>query len=321
MTYFQKIRCVFFFLYIIYIPKKKTKQEFITESNILHNNKYSYDNILYINNKTKVEIVCSIHGVFKQRSNDHLSNKGCPKCGKINSSNRQRNDKNFFIENANKKHNSKYDYKLVKYHNNKTKVEIICPEHGKFSIRPYSHLNGQTCKYCSRVIYIHDDFIKKANEIHNNKYTYVGKYVDMSSKLEIICPEHGSFSIRPKDHIHLKQGCSKCSSSKGETKILKVLEKYNINYETQKIFEGLRSDKNVYLKYDFYLSEYNMCIEFDGDQHYRPIKYFGGYTYFIKQKIHDNKKDKYCEENNIYLLRIPYYEFNNIEEILLNNFF
>ncbi len=298
--------------------KRKTKKEFILDSNKLHKNKYNYKNVIYVNNKTKVDIICSKHGIFKQRPNDHLSNKGCPKCGKINMSNRNRNTIEHFIEKVNKKHNNKYDYSLIDYKNNKTKIVIICPEHGKFTIRPDSHLNGQTCKYCSRDIYKHTDFVKKANEIHSYKYLYNNEYINMNSKLVIICPEHGKFLIRPKDHIHSKQGCNKCSFSKGESKIMYILDKHNIKYKEQKTFEMLRGYKNSYLKYDFYLPEYNICIEYDGEQHYKPINFFGGEKQFLKQKEYDNKKDVYCKENNIHLLRIPYYDFDNVETILSN---
>ena len=70
------------------------------------------------------------------------------------------------------------------------------------------------------------------------------------------------------------------------------------------------------MPFDFYLPAYNLCIEFDGEQHFKSIKHFGGEKRLSIQKIKDNIKTEYCKNNNIKLLRIPYYDFNNIEKIL-----
>ena len=88
----------------------------------------------------------------------------------------------------------------------------------------------------------------------------------------------------------------------------------NILYEREKQFKDCR-DKQV-LPFDFYLPDYNLCIEYDGEQHFKEVKWFGGKEGFEKRVKHDNMKNKYCEDNNINLLRIPYTEFENIENIL-----
>ena len=123
-----------------------------------------------------------------------------------------------FIEKANKIHNNKYDYSKVEYTNNKTKVCIICPTHGEFWQIPNSHLLNHGCPKCAvekrketQKIPI-NKFIEKSKLIHKDKYDYSKvKYELIKDKVEIICPEHGSFFQRAQDHLN-GHGCAKCNS-------------------------------------------------------------------------------------------------------------
>ena len=99
--------------------------------------------------------------------------------------------------------------------------------------------------------------------------------------------------------------------SKGEQKIINILKKYNISYVYQKTFNDCR-DK-LPLPFDFYIQEYNLCIEFDGMHHYKPI---WGEDRFLTTKLHDAMKDNYCRWNDIDLLRISYLENKNLDIIL-----
>jgi hypothetical protein len=106
--------------------KKKSKSDFINEANIIHNNKYDYSLVEYTNNNTKVKIICPEHGVFEQKPLKHINNKqGCKACGIISRVKKESNNTKIFIVKANEVHNNKYDYSLVEYINNKTKVKII----------------------------------------------------------------------------------------------------------------------------------------------------------------------------------------------------
>lgn len=104
-----------------------TKEEFITRANLLNNNKYSYDKVIYKNNYTKVIITCPIHGDFEQIPRNHLNGNQCPKCARI-----KRSLKDHFVEKAIQIHGNKYNYSKVEYKTNKDKVCIICPKHGEF---------------------------------------------------------------------------------------------------------------------------------------------------------------------------------------------
>ena len=111
------------------------------------------------------------------------------------------------------------------------------------------------------------------------------------------------------------QSCG-CLISTKELKISKLLKKYNINFFQQKIFSDLKGIGNGYLRFDFYLPEQNIVIEYQGEQHYFPINKFGGQVSFEKQQIHDNIKRDYCKKNNIKLIEISYKEEDDIENII-----
>ena len=149
------------------MPKKSTREEFIKISNESHNNIYNYDNVIYINNITKVEIICPTHGKFKQIPKDHKRGIGCSECGKIKSIKSRSHTLEYFIEMSNIKHQNKNDYSLIKsYTNNRTKVQIICKEHGVFSQLVEHHLNGLTgCIKCQS-----KKRIKTCLEIYGEEY-------------------------------------------------------------------------------------------------------------------------------------------------------
>ncbi len=160
------------------------------------------------------------------------------------------------------------------------------------------------------------EFIKKATKIHLNLYCYkYVNYINSHTNIKIKCKEHGIFLQQPGIHI-FGQGCPSCNSSKGELKIKKHLQESKIKFEQQKIFSGCKN-KRV-LPFDFYLPNINTCIEYDGQQHFNQICYFGGQKSFNEIKKNDKIKTKYCQENNIILKRISFREFKNIEKILIS---
>ena len=291
--------------------KKLTKDEFIKKANIIHNNKYDYSKVIYKNNKTKIIIICPIHGEFLQRPSHHLRNQNCPKCNIVLSIN------NNFISKSILIHNNKYNYDKVIYKNNHTKVIIICYIHGEFLQTPKEHLRGSGCPKCfghpkSNI----EEFINKSNIIHNNKYDYSKFiYINNHTKGIIICPIHGEFLQTPCSHLR-GRSCSKCNFSIGELKIERYLKENNIKFENQKRFKDCR-DK-LPLPFDFYILELNMCIEFDGRQHFSFDDTWGGEKEFILRQLHDKLKTEYCLNNNIKLFRIKYYELNNIKNIIKN---
>lgn len=355
------------------MSRRLTTNEFILKANDIHGYIYDYIYSIYINSHIDVDIICKIHGLFKQRPNNHLNGQGCPKCGKQNIT----SDTIIFTHKANIIHQNIYDYSKVIYKNSKVKIIIGCDIHGYFEQLPNSHLNGNGCSECatnakltisqfinrsnvvhnnfygyyddfknvSKKVYIncpiHGDFIqkpsnhlngnrcpkcgrkntqeyfiKRSNIVHNNFYIY-DKVIYKSARSIIIitCPIHGDFNQKAGNHVNSKHGCPKCGQqSKGEDNIKEFLERNEIKYITQKTFKECKY-KNT-LKFDFYIGKLNLCIEFDGIQHYKIISFFGGEKEFKNRIIRDNIKTNFCENNNIELIRIPYYKIDNISEIL-----
>jgi len=221
-----------------------------------------------------------------------------------------------FIEKAKKIHGDKYDYSLVDYKKSHSNIKIICKIHGIFEQLPNNHLGGKGCIKCTNKEKLNIKiFIDRSNKIHNNKYKYeLINNLNKLSYINIICPIHGKFIQRISSHIGGKNGCPNCNESKGELKISKFLDKNGIKFKRQFTFEKCKNKQN--LPFDFYLIDYNICIEYDGEQHFNPIKYFGGPKRMQKIKLNDSIKNKFCSDYGIKIIRISYLNYDKIESYL-----
>lgn len=124
-------------------------EEFIVKANKVHGYKYDYSATKYVIGNTKVKIICPVHGEFEQIARDHINSKaGCPKCASEENAKKLSLGYDDFVLRSNEIHKGKYDYSSVKYINNHTKVNILCPEHGIFRQSPSSHLQGHGCTTC-----------------------------------------------------------------------------------------------------------------------------------------------------------------------------
>ena len=299
-----------------YVP---TTKEWIASARDVHNGKYDYSKVKYVNSTTKVCIICSEHGEFEQTPSDHIRGCGCPKCSVENHSGKQASTKEEFIKKACEKHKGIYDYSNVEYVNNRTKVCIICPnpDHGEFWQRPYCHLQGNGCPRCAneangkRKRLSLSDFIKKARKVHCNKYDYSNAhYVDAFTKITIRCPKHGNFEQTPHDHAK-GAGCPKCNLSHLERSVMNYLDEHGIIYDYQKRFDWLGRQS-----LDFYLPDYNVGIECQGEQHFFPVDFrCKGVEWACKEfdKIisRDKRKKTLCEKHGIKLLyfgNVPNYD-------------
>lgn len=294
---------------------KNMLEYIISEGNKIHNYKYDYSIVKYIKSNKKIDIICPIHGVFSQTHNSHLQGCGCPKCALTDVS--AKNSKKDYIIDFIKIHGDKYDYSKVLYVNARYKIIIICPIHGQFKQTPDNHLKGCGCPKCSthkvHISQIKTNYLEDFIKIHKNEYDYSKvKYIGAHKKIEIICKIHGSFLQTPRSHTN-GNGCPRCKNSKGNNRIMNYLKNNKIKFIDEFKFDDCKN--KFKLPFDFYLPDYNMCIEFDGKQHYISNKYFGEDS-FQKLKINDEIKNNYCLSNNIRLIRIPYYEYNNIETII-----
>ena len=212
------------------MPEKLTKDIFINRSIIIHNHKYDYSLVNYIRNNIKVKIICPTHGLFEQIPNSHLLGKGCSICSK----NVKLTTKEF-IERSIISHGNYYDYSKSIYTTSNSSVIIICPKHGYFNQIANHHMRGIGCTKCGEDFkkISFDDFLKRSNLIHNNKYNYsLSIYVNSYSKLIIKCPVHDAFKQSPMLHMY-GQGCLKCApnANKGKDKfIIQANKVHNNNY-------------------------------------------------------------------------------------------
>ena len=269
-----------------------------------HGDKYDYSQTDYVDNNTKVCVIChkkdkygNEHGKFWQMPTSHLMGRGCPKCAQKYTLTREE-----FIKQASDIHKNKYDYSKVEYINNKTKICIICPEHGEFWQTPGSHLSGRGCPKCTgNVLKTREEFIDEANKVHRNFFKYDKvEYVNTHTKVIITCPIHGDFKQEPKSHLQ-GAGCPVCYSEHknlAETKLKRYFEEIGVNFEYQKRFDWLGRQT-----LDFYFSQYNAAIEYQGRQHFSTESYY--YEYKRDEILElDLRKIRLCKENGVKLYHL-----------------
>jgi len=194
---------------------RSTTEIFITEAEKVNGNKYNYSLVNYINNSTKVEIVCRVHGSWFQTPSNHLRGKGCRKCYNT----LQILDSEEFCNKAISLHGNRYDYSKVNYVGYSTEVEIICRIHGSFYQTPDAHLHSKGCFQCGRdscaksIVKNTEYFVQQSSIIHGSKYDYSKTiYIKNRDSVIIICPIHGEFVQMAMAHLAGK-GCILCSNT------------------------------------------------------------------------------------------------------------
>lgn len=161
-----------------------------------------------------------------------------------------------------------------------------------------------------------EEFINRSNQKHNNKYDYsLVNYGHNKNKVKIICPEHGVFEQTPNGHLS-GYGCPFCTSSKGEKIIRNFLIDNNISFKQFHTFNDCKHINK--LIFDFYLQDKNLCIEYNGIQHYKETNFF--YSDLKTNQKRDKIKKEYCEKNNINLIVIKYDEdpIEILKELLIH---
>lgn len=283
-----------------------SEEEFNIRLKNKHGNKFSYslpNGAKFQGLSTEINVKCNKCGeVFLKRAGDLLRLKVCPCCEVKNT----RLTTESFIKKAKIVHGEKYDYSLVEYKNNHTKVKIICPEHGVFEQTPANHLYGYGCQKCVRnEKFTNEKFIDKAKEIHGNKYNYENvEYLNIKSKVKIVCPVHGEFLQMAESHL-VGKGCPKCHPqySKGEKEIVEFIKSI-YNGEVLENVRDVISPKEL----DIYIPELNLAIEYNG-LFYHSSKFDVSPT-SSRNKVFD------CEKQGIRLVTIFEDEWQNQKELV-----
>ena len=197
--------------------RKITTEEIIQRIVEVHGDKFDLSRLVYVNCRTKVEIICKEHGSWKTKTEQLLRGQGCPQCGLVLQGEKRRLSQEDFLSKCYEVHGNQYDYSKIDYQGMVIKVIIGCLEHGDFEQTPSSHLNGSGCPDCGlnsqkekRRLPL-EDFISRSIITHGKKYNYSKvDYINNSKEVEIICSKHGSFSQQPQYHMN-GSGCPKCS--------------------------------------------------------------------------------------------------------------
>ena len=265
----------------------------------------------YINKDTPILHKCLIHDIkWYSTPSSILQGSGCSKC----KTERLRDYHAFTHEEyVNKVKEANPTVEVIgTYINANTNIEHRCLIHNhKWIVSPYSILQGHGCKYCQidktseKLSKTQEQYIEELS-LENPDVICLGEYKNINFPIWHKCVKCGyEWEVSPASVLLQNSGCPCCSSSKGEDQIKKWLDSHNYTYVTQKKYADCKDERP--LPFDFYLPDLNKCIEYDGKQHFEIVDYFGGEDGYKIRQYHDSIKTKYCEDNNIPLLRIPYY--------------
>lgn len=292
--------------------RKIAHNDFVDRLNIINPNVEVLGT--YVAAKVKIECKCKIDNhIWLATPSSLLTGRGCPKCGK-----NYRKTHEEFVEQLNSI-NSNIEI-ISEYINDHTKVKCKCKiDNYIWSAIPNSLLRGKGCPKCSNHIHkTHDMFILEMKRISPD-IEFLEEYSHCERKIKCRCKKKGHIWYATPANLRRGTNCPICNYSKGEKRICSFLEEKKITFEAQKIFDGLIGVGGKSLSYDFYLPDYRLLIEYQGNFHDNTISgsYKKSFNYDT-QIEHDNRKYEFAKRNNIDLLEIWYQDYTNIESILRN---
>lgn len=289
--------------------KTKTHEQFVEEVSKVNKDIEIIGK--YVNCDKKIEVRCKLcDNIWFARPADILRGHGCPKC----------------MRKALTKTQCQYIFDLAavnpdvividKYVNSYTKIKHLCLKCGnEWYVKPHDLLVGNCCPQCTTRKKSHEQYIKELAD-KNPNIQAIETYVNANTNIMHRCIVCGyEWMARPSHLLH-GLGCPSCNGSYGEQMVRRWLISNNIKHEQQKCFSDCKNKRA--LPFDFYLPDYNCCIEYDGAQHYKKVDLWGGQEYLSQRQHNDKIKNDYCIKNNIRLIRIRYDE--DVCEVLDNSF-
>lgn len=278
----------------------------------------------YNGNDNKIKCKCLLDGCeWETRPNSLMHGHGCPECA--NRKQNRRTEEQFLQE---LKQLRPTIISLEKFNTMNTSMKFkcsVCDYEWNTSPMALFRESYCGCPKCNNTMHFisEDEFLKRLSSA-NNRVKYIHGYKNMSSHAYFECLKCGHKWNTLVSSVLSGRGCPKCNLSHGALQIQECLDNLNIDYEMEYRFEDCKDIRP--LPFDFYIDEKRLCIEYDGEQHFHPVRFHKNETdeqmqdKFLLQQKRDLIKTNYCKDNNIALLRIPYTEFNNINEIL-NKYF
>ena len=295
-------------------PKCSTKyspttEEFVQRCRDIFGDTYDYSRVVYRNTKSKVKLVCELHGEFSQTPSNIISGYGCPACA----SRRDPKDPAVWesmLEECRRIHEGRYDYSKTHYTAADEKVSIQCPVHGEFRQLFHSHIAGRGCNVCAHEARTavqrksYEQFVQQSFEVHGDKYDYASShYVNCKTKVSIVCPYpyHGTFQQSPHDHLD-GHGCPCC-----------VHQYSNTHKEVEQYLDalGMEYTSNTRLiippyELDVYLPQHRLAIEVNGTW-WHSLESGAG----AKDRVRHLKKYQLCLQKGIRLLQIGEHEWTD----------
>lgn len=269
----------------------------------------------YTGTHRKIEFIHNKCGnEFSMNPDNFLQGQRCPKC-----------QHRSYVKTTEEFQQEVYDmygdeYSVIeKYINNKTKITMMHNTCGNiYKQAPGDVLSGYRCPYCyGNMRWTQEQFEQAVYNKYKSEYTVLGEYLNNATKIQMrhnLCGYE--WCVRPRDFIYKDSGCPKCSQSKGEKRIEHYLKNCRIEYIWQHKFDDFRGKRNIPYSFDFYLPDYNLLIEYQGQQHEIAVDFFGGEEKLEIQKEIDKKKKEYAKNHNYDFLEIWYRDYDNIETIL-----
>ena len=299
------------------MAKRKTNEEFQQEVRNLVGNEYTFlDN--YVNKRTKLRVTHNKCGnTYDVLPSNFLRGNRCPYCYRAS---KQKTNSQFKQEIKNLVGD---DYTFLDpYQGNYTKLRVKHNKCGNiYKVKPNSFLQGRRCPKCFGNDKKADNLFKKeVSNLVGDDYTFLDSYVNNHTKIRVKHNECGHvYYVAPTEFISHNTRCPYCNIPKGEDLINKILISLDIKHEYQKTFNDLRDTQ--LLSYDFYIPDQNILIEYQGQQHYEPVDYFGGKDKFKIQQKHDKLKSDYAKNHGYTLIAVPYTEdtFSKIKKYLFKH--
>lgn len=272
----------------------------------------------YINNNTRMLFECKCGRKFKTEFKEFKSNnkRQCNKCGEENRTRSQTKTNEEFIKEVRRLVNDEYEF-LEEYKGALKHIRCrhnICDH--EWDIAPSDFLFGTRCPKCMRPNYYKDtdQFKKEIFNLVGDEYNLLSEYQGALTYVRMIHSTCGyAYKVTPSSFLSGSR-CPRCNESKGEKALAKYLDHYKIKYKKEYTFDNCRYKQQLPFDFAIINNRDVFLIEYDGSQHYRG--WMGRKDSLLKIQQRDNIKNQYCKDNNIPLLRIPYWEFDNIEKIL-----
>lgn len=304
---------------------RRTHSQFLEQLHKIHGNKFTIQSQYEIGTK-KIQVVCNqCNHQWQPTPNNLLQGSGCPECYRHT----RRKSQAEFLAGLIAVHGDRLTT-CSEYTGDAVQLEMECNYcKNKWNATPSNLLRGTGCPKCARAALreslrkSHTQFVSEVLQVHDGVLTVTGKYVNWDTPVEIQCGKCGLHWYPIPNSILRGHGCPHCKSSAGELAIAELMDSLQLNYEPQYKFPDCRNQRELPFDFAVLDSSQNptLLIEFDGKQHFEPVDFFGGQESFEYRKQNDSIKNTYCAYNNIPLLRIPYWEQGNIEQLITDKLY